>query len=397
MLQRLGFYPERETGRGNSGKRTCWLHASSVGEVQAARAVIAALKKKDNNIDIVLTTMTVHGNTVAKEQVGDSVRCLLAPLDVPWIVERAIAHIAPDIYICLETELWPVLINALSKKSIRIGMINGRISERSYGSYLKIRWILGKTMSQFDRMGVITEKDRKKYISLGCDPAAIAVFGNVKYDLSFDEDQKIIREGYKKQLKSDANEVFVAGSTHTGEESKLLLLYLDYLRQNNILFIVAPRHVERIPEIEKMLMQENLEYQLMSDIKSGRQQRTLDVILVDTMGDLAELYSVADFIFCGGSLVNKGGHNLIEAAVWQKAVFYGPSISDFVDAAEMLESVQAGMRVESVEELHRQIDYFRNHRQEYHRACVRAGEIARSMQGCANRQVDFILNENTTC
>lgn len=390
LSERFGSYPDR-VKRGDRN-RTYWLHASSVGEVQAVRAIMTELSVKDPDAEIIVTTMTAHGKRVAQTKLTGVMHCFLAPLDVPWITDRGVRSISPDIYICFETELWPVLINSLYKQKVRICMVNGRISDRSYGKYIKLQGMLKKTLRQFDKLAVITEADQQKYISLGASPDDISAFGNVKYDLALPHREEEIVQNFKLTLGCQGMQVFIAGSTHTGEERILLHFYTRYLLKNEMLFLLAPRHMERIAEIEKVLQQHRIGYHTLSDIIDRKKERTELLVLVDTMGDLANLYSVADFAFCGGSLVNRGGHNLMEAALWQKAVFYGPDIADFRDAADLLESVNAGFQVNNIDELEQLITHFTKHPADYASACGRAGKVARSLQGCSRRQVDYILN-----
>jgi len=394
LAERFAFYPAWQ-GRltKHKEKKIYWLHASSVGEVQAARALFAEIAARDPGAEFVVTTMTVHGKKVARRQLGEKVHCFLAPLDVPWIAERGVKNISPDVYICLETELWPVLINCLSKASVRVCMANGRISDRSYGKYLKLGSMLRTTLCQFEKLAVITESDRQRYISLGSKPEDIAVFGNVKYDLKLPTDLEAVQQDLGFLLATDDHQVFVAGSTHTGEEAEFLSFYTSILQKKNMLFILAPRHVERVPDIQKMLSDQDINYHLLSNLMGGKERRRGMLVLVDTMGDLAKIYGAANFIFCGGSLVDKGGHNLMEAAVWQKAVFYGPNIDDFRDAADLLESARAGYRIKNIKELDHHIRYFLDNPEEYEAACQRGGEVARSLQGCAQRQVKFILSD----
>jgi 3-deoxy-D-manno-octulosonic-acid transferase len=342
---------------------TVWLHASSVGEVQAVRPVILELKKKLPSAAFILTTMTLRGRDIAETQLADSVQCFLAPLDVPGIVGKAIKSFAPDIYICMETELWPVLIDSLSRNGVRLCLVNGRLSEKSFGKYLKTKRFIRKTIRQFDNIAVISASDRKKFLALGA------------------RDDRLTVEG------------IVAGSTHDDEELLLCRLLDQRKDAEKKLLIIAPRHLERLEQIIRGLREENNVFQLLSAVKSGAEKRTGDLLIVDTMGDLAQLYGIGDYIFCGGSLVAKGGHNLMEAAVWDKAVFYGPHIEDFHDAAALLEQVEAGFRVADVEELALRIDYYRSHLEEYNAACLRAGEIARQQRGSAARQAAIVLDE----
>lgn len=387
LLQRFGFYPKHVKDQ----RKRIWLHAASVGEVQAARSVIQELQKRLPTAVFTLTTMTVHGKRVAEDQLDGKISCYLAPLDVPWVVERSIERIRPDIYICIETELWPLLLYALSRANTLTCLLNGRISERTYGSYLKIQWFIKGVVGLFDRIAVISERDKEKYISLGADRSKIIAEGNVKYDIAFSGTRDAIKDHYRNLLAIDGEEVFIAGSTHTGEEELLLRLYRDSFAKQPTLFIIAPRHIERIIDLESICISEGFNYQLFSDLKEGTSRKEA-LILVDTMGELAQLYSVGDFIFCGGSLVDRGGHNLMEAAIWQRAVFSGPSNEDFQDSADLLQAAQGGFIVRDITDLGNQIRYFRNHPNEYHAACRRAGESAMKQQGCAERQVRYILD-----
>ncbi len=389
LFQRFAFYPgKNDTSQTNT---TVWLHAASVGEVQAARAIIPEIRKQLGDPAIILTTMTLAGKKVAEGVIEPQIRCYLAPLDIPGIVDLAIARIQPDLYICLETELWPVLIMALSRRNIFIGMVNGRISSRSFTKYQKLGSFISSVLLQFDRMAVISETDRDKYISLGASADSLSVEGNVKYDMSPRKNAEEIVERYSGILSLSTEEVFIAGSTHDDEEEQLLELHIRHFCTAKMLFLLAPRHIDRIDILEKMMKEHNIGYHLFSLLKNGTQDRKYSMVLVDTMGDLADLYGIADYIFCGGSLVKRGGHNLMEAAVWDKAVFYGPFIDDFHDAADLLKSVQGGFMVANIADIESQIRYFRNHRQHYIEACQSAGEIARAQQGSSSRQVSYIL------
>jgi 3-deoxy-D-manno-octulosonic-acid transferase len=395
LSERFGFYSC--PGGNDYNGPTVWVHAASVGEVKAAALIIAELKKNIGNVKIVLTTMTVHGRRIAQSRFGGSVRCHLAPLDVPGIVARAIKHIQPDIYICIETELWPVLLHSLARTNACLYLLNGRISTRAYRRYCRFGRLLRHTLGQFDKMVVISAQDKARYIRLGADEKTITVEGNVKYDLVLPENHEEIVSVYRKLLQVDKKEVFIAGSTHSDEERMLLGLYDRLGQDGSILFIIAPRHIERIADIEKMFNMQKRAYQLYSRIEKGLEQRREALLLVDTMGELANLYGVADYIFCGGSLVSKGGHNLMEAAVWSKVVFYGPYISDFHDAADLLETGRAGYQVDSIDDLEKHIRHFRDDPDEYRAGCRRAGRIAEAQRGCSGRQVAIVLKDRGLC
>ena len=389
LSQRLGLYGR--IGRKDRQEVRVWLHAASVGEVQAARAIISALRKRLPQARFVLTTMTTHGKRVAAEQLLSDVICILAPLDVPLIVDHVLTSIDPDMYVCLETELWPLLLYKAAARGVKLVLVNGRMSEKSCRNYRKIRFLLAGVLQKFTRIAVISEPDRERYLAVGAGEAILTVEGNVKYDLTLPVDAGELKERYRSALDlPDGLEVLVAGSTHTGEEELLLPLYVRLHQEMELLWIIAPRHLERLPAIMELFQTHRLGFHRFSELQKGS-KRQFNVIILDSLGDLADIYAVATYVFCGGSLVDRGGHNMMEAAIWDKAVLYGPSIGDFRDAAELLESVRAGFQVDDVQALEEMIRTFRNNPAGYKGACRRAGDIARRQQGTAERQAAIIM------
>ena len=389
LSQRLGLYGR--IGRQDRQEVRVWLHAASVGEVQAARAIVDALRKRLPQARFILTTMTTHGKRVAQEQLPATVHCLLAPLDVPLIVDHVLTAIDPDIYVCLETELWPLLIHKAAARGVKLVLVNGRMSENSFRNYMKMRWLIAGVLRKFTRIAVISEADRQRYLAVGAGEEHVSVEGNVKYDLALPDDALGLKRRYSSILGlQDGLDVLVAGSTHTGEEELLLPLYMRLHREKELHWIIAPRHLERLPAIIELLQARGLGFHRFSDLQKGEKRRHM-LVLLDSLGDLAGIYAVATYVFCGGSLVERGGHNMIEAAIWEKPVFYGPSIGDFRDAAELLESVRAGFRVQDVGALEEMIRAFRKKPAEYADACRRAGAVAGRQQGAAERQAAIIM------
>ena len=298
---------------------TIWLHGASVGEVQLARVLINELVKILPDADFILSTMTEQGMEVAMKQLGDKVRCIYAPLDLVGIVRRAIKKIRPSLYICLETELWPAVLFEAQRAGVKLVLLNGRLSERSYHRYRLIKGFMKRILACFSLLSVIQPSDAKRYMSLGADAEKIRVLGNAKYDQDMRSLAAESEERYRVWLNMQpGHALLVAGSTHNGE-------------------------------VEGMLQQKQVPFELLSRVKVS--DRRTDTVLVDTVGDLAGLYSVASYVFCGGSLVERGGHNIMEPALFGKPVFYGPSIKDFSDAAELLESAGGGFPVDGPEAL----------------------------------------------
>ena len=389
LSERFAFYPLKSHNI-HSGKQTIWLHAASVGEVQAAKSIIFQLRKQLPTARVVLSVMTLHGKHFAEKQFDESVECVLAPLDVP-LVNPVKRYLANDVYICIETELWPLLIDTLSRRKVRLCLVNGRISQKSFVGYRRMGRLIRHTIRQFDKIAVISEEDRTRYLSLGARSDSLSVEGNVKYDLSLPENSHMVVEQFRELFNLESEDVFIAGSTHGDEEIQLLKLFAPLQRDKATIFLIAPRHTQRLDDLIMKFQDNEIDYQLFSNLKNGTEFRKSQIVLIDTMGELSLLYGIADYIFCGGSLVDKGGHNLMEAAVWDKAVFYGPYIEDFHDAAQLLESVSAGFPIASVEDLERLLLFYRSHGEEYTKACRRAGDIARQQQGSSARQLTFVL------
>ncbi|MCI5222745.1 MAG: hypothetical protein D3924_08770, partial [Candidatus Electrothrix sp. AR4] len=209
-----------------------WIHAASVGEVQAAHALINALDDTEGAVRFFLTTMTRQGREVALAQLPAHVHCELAPVDTLWAVKKALRVLRPDIYICLETELWPVMLTEAHKAGISMLLLNGRISERSYSRYHRIQGTVAAILSGFTTVGVIREQDGKRFRRLGVDADKIQVCGNMKYDLEAAESEPV-QNKYKQLLKIERETVFICGSTRKGEESLLLPVY-ERLRNNAV-------------------------------------------------------------------------------------------------------------------------------------------------------------------
>ena len=367
---------------------TIWLHGASVGEVLLARVLIKELGKILPEADFVLSTMTEQGMEVARKQADVKIRCIYAPLDLVGMVDRSIQKIRPALYICLETELWPAFIIEARRAGVKLVLLNGRLSEHSYRHYHRVKGFMARILSCFSMISVVQQKDAKLFMSLGAEPEKVRVLGNAKYDQDMENLAPESVEQYRSWLNLRPEQpLFVAGSTHSGEEEMLLAVFQGLKKatgMQDLIWVVAPRHLQRLGEVEGMLKQKQVPYERLSDVKES--VRRTDTILVDSMGDLAGLYSIASYVFCGGSFVDRGGHNIMEAAIMGKPVFYGPNMKDFSDAAELLESVGGGFPVSGPEALAESILYFMEHPEEYKTAAVRAREIAATQQGAARKQ-----------
>ncbi|MFZ5774350.1 MAG: 3-deoxy-D-manno-octulosonic acid transferase [Thermodesulfobacteriota bacterium] len=387
MRQRFGYLDEVPLDP--SRPIRIWLHAASVGEVQVAKALISQLRLQLPEAMVLVSTVTQHGLAVATSQLPDDVPCFLAPLDLVGPVDRALRTVAPTVYVCLETELWPHIIRRAYENDVTLFLLNGRLSARSFTRYRLVRGFMEKLLSCFSKIAVIRGEDAKRFRALGADPTRIRILGNAKFDSGPPKTATTEAETLRKELALTGLPVLVTGSTRSGEEA-LLSEVARALRKRlpSLVWIVAPRHLERLDEVEALLRDKRIPWERLSQAR--QHGRTAPVILVDTMGDLATLYGLATYAFCGGSLVDKGGHNILEPIAWGKPVFYGPSMSDFLDAKELLEAAGAGFPVTNADELTAKLLYFSERPEEYAQAERRAARISERQQDSARQQVALI-------
>lgn len=386
LEQRLGWYPS--SLRPESPQRFCiWIHASSVGEVQAALILIEALLHIDQSVRIVLSTTTVQGQKIALGRLSTGIACVLAPLDVPPAVHRACRFFHPDLYIGLETELWPVLLGMLAKLGVPKLLLNGRLSERSCSGYLRFRSFFRPLVAGFRALAVITPADRERFIRLGVPAERVVACGNLKYDMPADNGAEK-RAALRRRLGVDQQDVFICGSTHEHEEELLWQVVRRLSADWPLCWVVAPRHLERIPAILAWFAREGIECVRYSTLPDGG--RNSRVVLVDTMGDLADLYAAGDYLFCGGSLVARGGHNIMEAGRWGRPVYFGPSMRDFKDAAELLKQSGGGFQVADADALCALMREHHAHPEVYRSACQHAAEAAASQRGAVARQIALV-------
>ncbi len=390
LTERLGFYDPQSCDAKNSGRKRIWIHAASIGEVRAAKILIDRLQPDLHRWDFLVSTMTIHGRDFAREHLGAQAACYLAPLDVSFAVGRALSFFSADIYVCLETELWPLLLGRLKRTGVPAVLINGRLSDKSIPRYRRFSFLFASALQSFESIGAITGEDRRRFIEVGADPERVVVTGNIKHDVELSEDRQEINRKWLDILSIEANtDVFIAGSTHNPEEQLLLPLITKLISEGQIA-LLAPRHLKRLDSLKSLLAEHNLDYELLSVLKQG-QSRQHPLIVVDTFGDLGELYSIATFVFVGGSLSGYGGHNVMEPAVWGRVVFFGPDMDDFKESAELLENCGGGYKVEAVAEIDQLIAALKTDTQRLQDVQRRARQAAEQQQGAADNQAALIL------
>ena len=367
-----------------------WIHAASVGEIQAARVLINALRSDGDSHGFFVTTMTAQGRAVARSLLPADVRCELAPLDTNPAVARSLQNVAPDLYICLETELWPVMLTRLRRAGIPMLLLNGRMSARSCRRYGKIRKTMAALLAGFAAVAVISEEDAVCYRMLGVADEKIRVCGNMKF-APLQEHPNRAEEQYRRLLNARGKTVFLCGSTRGGEEKLLLPVYkrLQEACDGTLLWLIAPRHLERLDEIRAMLDKAGLRYDMLSRCRQGQARRE-KIVLVDTMGELAGLYTIGDLNFCGGSLVNKGGHNIMEPVLQGRPVYFGPHMDDFQDAVQLVLTAGAGFQVDDADKLAKRTLEHLHDSEVFSRARQAAARLARTRHEAVQCQLELV-------
>ncbi|MGZ6230652.1 MAG: 3-deoxy-D-manno-octulosonic acid transferase [Syntrophales bacterium] len=336
------------------GSPRIWIHAVSVGEVTAAEPIVASLRTHFPEACIVLSTSTETGQDMARRIVTGATSFIYYPLDIPFVVKKVIPKVKPDVFIMTETELWPNFIRVCKEQGAKVIMVNGRISQRSYQRYALTKFFWKDVVNLIDDTGVISAIDADRLIAIGMAPARVHVMGNAKYDGLAAKATPPVREEMQRRLNlTETDRVFVAGSTHDSEEKIVLRVYRRLLeRYPDFKLIIIPRHPERGHAVLSLVKEAGFEdYITMTEIEGGKHLTGERIIVVDVIGELFKVYALASVVFCGGSLVPKGGQNILEPAAWGKVIFYGPSMEDFRDEKELLEKAGAGITVKNGDEL----------------------------------------------
>lgn len=348
LRERLGHVPD-----GLPPGRCAWLHAVSVGEAIAASPIVDGLRRLYPDLPLVITTVTETGARIVRDRYAGVAIHRFFPLDLPGAVRRAVDAIDPAFLICMETELWPNMLRCLGGRGIPVMIANGRLSDRSFPRYRLARRFLRPVLDDVRVFAMQSDQDARRIIALGASPERVFVTGNMKTEATADPPGVVDLWRRLLGLRS-GQRVWVAGSTHPGEEDAVLDAHLAARRRTaDLLLILAPRHPERVPDVLELVRRRGL-----SAVRRSQLPRDLAkaaVVLLDTVGELAQLYSIADVVFVGGSLVPAGGHNMLEPAIRRKPVLFGPHTENFRDAAALLLEGGGARRVADARELARDV------------------------------------------
>ena len=326
----------------DKSKKTIMIHGVSVGEVVSLEKLIRRIKEEFKNCNLVITTGTKTGQETAIKKMGDVADFITYfPLDIKFFVENFLDKINPDVILIAETEIWPIFIYNAKKRNIKTYIINGRMSDESFKMYKILKPFFKNVLPMYSGIFVQSEIDKARLNEAGANINQLDVMKNLKFDIKkFDVDIN---------LNTNNSKVLIAGSTHKGEDEIVLRVYKKLKELiPNLKLLLAPRHITRTPDVQNLIKTFNFSYNLYSETKQFNDNS--DILLLDVMGELAKLYAKIDVAFIGGSFNNTGGHNPLEAIIFDKPTISGPSIKNFRDIYSILKMNNAAFVVNNEEE-----------------------------------------------
>ena len=328
--------------------RPIWIHAVSVGEVISIKGLVLELRKVYPQKKIIISTVTAMGNKMAKSLINPGDFLTYLPLDFSFIVNHVLRKINPCLFIIAETEIWPNLINCLNKRNIPIAIVNGRISDGSYGGYQAIKLLIRPILRKINQFCVQSQIDASRLQNLGVEKEKIQITGNVKFDINLEAAAKVDALIYRQKLWLDQDDkLLVCGSTHPQEEEIIFIAYKDLLITNfKLKLLIAPRHPQRAKEIADLAVKNGFMPIFISSI-GGSCVTCVNkaVFILDVIGELFNYYAAANIVFMGGSLIKKGGHNIIEPASLKKPVIFGRYMFNFRDISELFLKNKAALMI----------------------------------------------------
>ena len=349
LRQRLGYLP---ISFNLDGEQSIWIHAVSVGEVLTARALLPQLRERYPRYRLFLSTTTMTGQQIARNNLHYVDEVFYFPFDLTFVVNRTLRLVKPKLFIMMETEIWPNLLRACHRNGIKTVLVNGRISSRSYPRYQLARPFFRRVLAHVDKFCMQSEESARRIIDMGAEPDRVVVTGSLKFD-SLESPgaatATAVDRGRQRVLRyfriSPERPVIIAASTLKGEETPVLEAFQRIrARMPDVLLIIAPRKPERFDEVEQLARRGGWRVARRNDLPVDAEPRQ-DVVILDTIGELAQLFQVATAVFVGGSLVDQGGHNILEPAVFGKAIVFGPYMQNFAEIARAFIDNDAAIQI----------------------------------------------------
>lgn len=331
LKQSFGFLPASAL-EPVAGKGCLWLHAASVGEIVATSPIVKEIRRQFPGQKVLVSVVTANGYEMARRIIAEADSIIFFPLDLPWLSGWVINRIGPKLFVLVETELWPNFLLTCRERNIPVMMVNGRISDKSVSNYRYLFTVLDRMLDTVRRFCMQSTIDAQYIIRLGAKPRKVFVTGNTKYDQTHTEVSPAERDEITGSLKLPVSaQVIVAGSTHKGEE-ELVLAAFNKVRERHpgTRLILAPRDNLRGSEVTGLTAKYNLKAVRRTELDSAPEDH--DVVILDTIGELGKIYSIGDVVYVGGSLVARGGHNILEPAAHGKPIIVGPHMFNFKDS-----------------------------------------------------------------
>lgn len=390
LRERLGRVPPWLRSKA-AERPVLWVHAVSVGEVLAASRLIGELDAAFPQMQVLVSATTRTGYELARQRFGEN-RVFFCPLDLPWAVRAYLDAVRPRMLVLAETEFWPNLLNSCLRRGIPVAVVNARISDRSWPRYLKLRWFWQPLLSRLSRVLAQSENDAARLKAIGCSPERVAVSGNLKFDVRAAHEADATR-----LLKSlgPGLRLVVAGSTLEGEEAALLEAWPRLLQADpQLVLVLAPRHPERFAAVTLLLGRSGIPWVRRSEWKETPEEslaplRAGQIVLLDTIGELASVYSIASVAFVGGSLFPTGGHNPLEPAQFGVPIVMGPHHANFRAITEDLRAHEA-LRIATKEELGRALIELLTDRAAAAEMGARARQVFHEQAGATGRTVNAL-------
>ncbi len=383
--EKIGFYSNNTKKRNETFSKRIIFHAVSVGEVNAICSLVKRYRVLNPNAFIVLTTTTKTGQEVAQKSLGTLVNTITYfPYDFWFSVKSFLNSFKPSQVVIAETEIWPCFASVAHKMGIRTYIVNGRISPNSHKGYKKFRFFFSQILSKYQLILMQSLADAERIVDVGAPQNSVKVMGNLKYDIEQNASDKEIAD-LKEQFKSSNYRLFLAASTHAGEDEIVLEVFKKLKNIHpDLKLLVAPRHPQRFSQVETLVKQ--------NGFNCGRRSNSddfdnYDVMLLDTMGELSKIFAISKFAFIGGSYSNTGGHNPLEANIWGKPVITGPNVFNFKDVYNLVVNKGAAIIVGAVDDFETTAEKLLSDDEFYSNASRAAESIFRENRGA----IDFVL------
>ena len=384
---RLGLY-RRGFDRGRGSPRI-WLHGASAGDLLSLQPMMRELKRRLPGSCIIVTTMTNSGLEMARKKLAEADVVVYAPYDLPGPTRRAVAALRPDLLVLEYTEIWPNLIRAAQKAGVRIALTNGRFNPNKLSRYRALFRAIGNPLRRIDCFLMRSDEEAERVLALGAAPDRVWVTGNTKFDALVLEPAEGKEHALRAEMGLDATPIFMAGSTHEGEEEIVLAAYAKLLeRHRGLQLVVAPRYVERSGRIMSLAAEAGLSVRLRS---GGAAAGHAQVTVLDTIGELSVAYRLATLVFVGGSFVTRGGQIVLEPAAQGKPVLFGPHMENFKDSVQVLQG-RGGIQVGAPEQLLKIADELLSRPDQLAELGALARRSVSAIRGASARNVEHMLS-----